>query len=112
MGPARVDIAIDRGTRIVRLLAWIMAFACAVLLFAILASSARAEDPKAAARAIGQAGAAKAGAIARDASKTSTVPGYAGTDVPERSLTASGMEDAARTRLTDPDDPGGAAGGR
>ena len=65
MGPARVDIAIDRGTRIVRLLAWIMAFACAVLLFAILASSARAEDPKAAARAIGQAGAAAAGAIAR-----------------------------------------------
>ena len=106
----RMDALIDRGTRIVRLLAWIMAFACAVLLFAILAESARAEDPKAAARAIGQAGAAAAGAIARDASKTSTVPGYAGTDVPERRLTASGMEDVARTRLTDPNDPGGAAG--
>ena len=112
--PARIDAPldrwIDRGTRIVRLLAWIMAFACAVLLFAILAESARAEDPKAAARAIGQAGAAAAGAIARSAGSAATVPGYAGTDVPERRLTASGMEDAARTRLTDPDDPGGAAG--
>ena len=38
------------------------------------------------------------------------MPGYAGTDVPERSLTASGMEDAARARLGRADDPGGAAG--
>ena len=55
-------------------------------------------------------GNAAAGAIARDPAKTATVPGYAGTDVPERSLTASGMEAAARARLADPDDPGGAAG--
>ena len=106
----RMDALIDRGTRIVRLLAWTMAFACAALLFAILAASARAEDPKAAARAIGQAGAAAAGAIAKSAGSAATVPGYAGTGVPERRLTASGMEDAARTRLADPDDPGGAAG--
>ena len=38
------------------------------------------------------------------------VPGYAGTALPERGLTASGMEDAARARLADPDDPGGRAG--
>ena len=116
--PDRIDVLIDRGTRIVRLLAWTMAFACAVLLFAVLAASAQADpgsvsgagDPKAAARAIGQAGTAAAGAIARSAGSAATVPGYAGTGVPERSLTASGMEDAARTRLADPDDPGGQAG--
>ena len=33
-----------------------------------------------------------------------------GTNVPERSLTASGMEAAARARIADPDDPGGVAG--
>ena len=38
------------------------------------------------------------------------MPGYAGTDVPEKNLTAGGMEDAARARLADPDDPGGKAG--
>jgi len=67
-------------------------------------------DPKTVARELGQAGQTAAGAIARDASKTATVPGYAGTDVPERNLTASGMEDAARAVLADPDAPGGAAG--
>ena len=45
---------------------------------------AKAEDPKAAARAIGQAGAAAAGAIAKSAGSAATVPGYAGTGVPER----------------------------
>ncbi len=70
----------------------------------------RADDPKAAARAIGQAGTAAARAIARDSSNAANVPGYGGTDVPERNLTASGMEDAARGRLGDPDDPGGTAG--
>ena len=66
--------------------------------------------PRAAARALGQAGAATAGAIAKDASNSARVPGYAGTAVPERSLTASGMEGAARGRLADPNDPGGHAG--
>ena len=107
----RADFLIDRATRIVRLLAWTAMFAlCCLMLWTLGGMAAHAEDPKAAARAIGQAGTAAAGAIARDASKAATVPGYAGTDLPERSLTASGMEDAARARLADPDDPGGKAG--
>ena len=107
----RADVLIDRATRIVRLLAWTAMFAlCCLMLWTLGGMAAHAEDPKAAARAIGQAGTAAAGAIARDASKAATVPGYAGTDLPERSLTASGMEDAARARLADPDDPGGKAG--
>ena len=104
----RADVLIDRATRIALLLAWIGMFAlCCPILWVM---SVHAEDPKGAAREIGRAGAAAAGAIARDASKAGTVPGYAGTNVPERSLTASGMEDAARARLADPHDPGGSAG--
>ena len=107
----RIEIAIDRGTRIARLLTWTAMFILVCLMLWVVSGMvAKAEDPKAAARAIGQAGAAAAGAIARDASKAGEVPGYAGTNVPERSLTASGMEDAARARLADPDDPGGVAG--
>ena len=71
---------------------------------------ARAGDPAAEARAVGQAGLAAAGAFARAASSASKVPGYAGTDVPERNLDADGLEDAGRVRLTDTDDPGGQAG--
>ena len=71
---------------------------------------ARAGDPVAEARAVGRAGMASAGAIARDPSKASSVPGYAGTDVPERNVDADGLEDAGRVRLTDTDDPGGQAG--
>ena len=107
----RIEIALDRGTRIVRLLTWTAMFVLVCLMLWLVSGMvAKAEDPREAARAIGQAGAAAAGAIARDASKAGEVPGYAGTDVPERSLTASGMEEAARVRLADPDDPGGAAG--
>ena len=107
----RIAVAIDRGTRIVRLLTWTAMFVLVCLMLWLVSGMvARAEDPKAAARAIGNAGAAAAGVIARDAASTGKVPGYAGTDVPERNLTASGMEDAARARLADPDDPGGAAG--
>ena len=107
----RADVLVDRATRVVRLLAWLAMFAvCCLTLRAMAGMAAHAEDPRAAARAIGQAGTAAAGAIARDASKAVTVPGYAGTDVPERSLSASGMQDAARARLADPDDPGGRAG--
>ena len=94
-----------------RVAAWALTVAVfAFLLWIVLGGAANAEDPEAAARAIGQAGAAAAGALARDAASTAKVPGYAGTDVPERSLTASGIEDAARVRLADPDDPGGKAG--
>ncbi len=75
-----------------------------------LTGAALAEDPKAAARAIGQAGLQAAADVARAAASAGEVPGYAGTDVPERRLTADGMPDAARTRLADPDDPGGVAG--
>ena len=107
----RIAVAIDRGTRVIRLMTWTAMFVLVCLMLWLVSGMvAKAEDPKAAARAIGQDGAAAAGAIARDASKAGDVPGYAGTDVPERSLTASGMEDAARARLADPNDPGGAAG--
>ena len=123
----RVEIALDRGTRIFRLLTWIAMFALVCLMLWVVSGMAAkadpgtspgqapgsvsgAGDPKAAAREIGNAGTAAAGAIARDASNAGNVPGYAGTDLPERGLTASGMEDAARARLADPDDPGGDAG--
>ncbi len=107
----RIEIALDRGTRTMRLLTWTAMFALVCLmLWVVSGMAAQAEDPRAAARAIGHAGTAAAGAIARDSSNTIKVPGYAGTSVPERNLTASGMEGAARARLADPDDPGGAAG--
>ena len=107
----RWDVLIDRGTRVVRLLAWLAMFVlCCLMLWMLGGMAAQAEDPRAAARALGQAGNTAAGAVARDAAQPGTVPGYAGTGVPERSLTAGSMEDAVRTRLADPDDPGGAAG--
>ena len=107
----RVEIALDRGTRVVRLLTWTAMFALVCLmLWVVSGMAAQAEDPRAAARAIGSAGAAGAGAIARDPSSAAGVPGYAGTDVPERNIASGSLEDAGRARLTDPDDPGGAAG--
>ena len=71
---------------------------------------ARAEDPRAAARAMGSAGRATAAAVARDPTSTSKVPGYAGTDRPERNLGADDLENAAARALADPGDPGGRAG--
>ena len=107
----RIEIAIDRGTRVVRLLTWTAMFALVCLmLWVVSGMAARAEDPKAAARVIGNAGAAAAGAIARDASKAGDVPGYAGTNLPERSIGASRLEAEGRARLADAQDPGGAAG--
>ncbi len=70
----------------------------------------RAEDPKAAARGIGNAGNAAAQAVARDAASATEVPGYAGTDLPEGNVDADALEDGGRARLADPDDPGGEAG--
>ena len=81
-----------------------------VLLLPHLAGRVQAEDPAEAARAVGQAGRAAASAISKDAGSAADVPGYAGTSVPERSLSAAGMEDAAARALADPDDPGGRAG--
>ncbi len=90
---------------------WRISAAAAVLAMAAgTIGTALAEEPKAAARAIGQAGLQAAGDVARNAASAGEVPGYAGTDVPERQLTADGMPDAARARLANPDDPGGAAG--
>ena len=111
----RIAVAIDRGTRIFRLLTWIAMFVLVCLMLWVVSgmvakAEAGSEDPKAAARAIGNAGSAAAGAIARDASKTATVPGYAGTDLPERNIAADALEDEGRARLADPDDPGGKAG--
>ena len=111
----RIAVAIDRGTRIVRLLTWSAMFVLVCLMLWVVSgmaakAGAGSEDPKAAARAIGNAGAAAAGAIARDAAKTATVPGYAGTDLPERDIGADALEDEARARLADPGDPGGRAG--
>ena len=82
-----------------------------LLLFAHFSiANAIAEDPKAVARSIGNAGRAAAAALARDPASTSKVPGYAGTNVPERGLGAADLEDAANGVLADPDDPGGLAG--
>ena len=69
-----------------------------------------AEDQAAAARAIGNAGNAAAASVARDSSNAADVPGYAGTDLPERNIAAGRLRDEGRARLADPDDPGGAAG--
>ncbi len=108
---SRTDLAMESSIRFVRLLAWTaMLVLWGVLPWLLGTGAVRAEDPRAAAKAIGQAGTASAGAIARDAASAVKVPGYAGTSIPERNLTASNMEDAARARLADADDPGGAAG--
>ena len=91
---------------------------CCLMLWVLSGMAARADpgsvsgagDPNAAARVIGNAGTAAAGAIARDASNAASVPGYAGTDLPERNTGTNALEDEARARLADPDDPGGDAG--
>ena len=93
---------------------WTMAAKAFVLALVVLthlaAGPARAEDPAAAARAIGQAGQAAAGAIAKDADSAAHVPGYVGTSLPERGLGAGELRNAANRALADPADPGGQAG--
>ena len=108
----RIEIALDRGTRIFRLLSWVAMFVLVCLmLWVVSGMAARAdEDPKAAAQAIGNAGNAAARTIARESSNAEEVPGYAGTNLPERNIGANALEDRGRARLADPDDPGGAAG--
>ncbi len=107
----RIEIALDRGTRIFRLLTWAAMFVLVCLmLWVVSGMAARAEDPKAAARAIGNTGNSAARAVARDSSNAADVPGYAGTSLPERSIGASRLQDEGRARLADPDDVGGAAG--
>ena len=100
-----------RRERAIRLLGWtLMAAVCGFLLWIVFGGAAHAEDPKAAARAIGNAGNTAAGAVARDSSNAADVPGYAGTNLPERNIGASRLEDEGRARLADPDDPSGKAG--
>ena len=108
----RIAVAMDRGTRIVRLLTWTAMFVLVCLMLWVVSGMVgEGGGPEGGRPRHRQCrGNAAAGAIARDAASAAEVPGYAGTDVPERNLTASGMEDAARARLADPDDPGGAAG--
>ena len=99
------------GQRLARLPGYIVtAAAFGFLLWIVFGGAAHAGDPKSEARAIGNAGTATAGAIARDASNAATVPGYAGANVPERAIGANALETEGRARLTDPDDPGGQAG--
>ena len=127
----RIEVALDRGTRVIRLLTWtampalparrpgqahtirVFVLVC-LMLWLVLGMVAKAEpgseNPKAAARAIGNAGNAAARTIARDSSNAAEVPGYAGTNLPERNIGASRLRDEGRMRLADPDDPGGAAG--
>ena len=107
----RIEVALDRGTRIVRLLTWTAMFVLVCLMLWLVSGMvAKAEDPKTAARAIGNAGNAAARAVARDSSNAAEVPGYAGTNLPERSIGANRLQDEGRARLADPDDPGGVAG--
>ena len=107
----RIEVALDRGTRIVRLLTWTAMFVLVCLMLWLVSGMvAKAEDPKAAARAIGNAGNAAARTIARDSSNPAEVPGYAGTNLPERNIGAGRLRDEGRARLADPDDPGGVAG--
>ena len=85
-------------------------FGTALMLAIAMTGPALAEDPREAARILGEAGQEAAGAIARDASRPARVPGYAGTNLPERNHSDATMEDAADQALSDPDNAGGAAG--
>ncbi|MYI67623.1 MAG: hypothetical protein F4103_02295, partial [Boseongicola sp. SB0673_bin_14] len=108
---ARKGALIGRAARIARILACVAALGLTVLAgWTVSGTVVRAENPKEAARSLGAAGNAAAQAVARDASKAETVPGFAGTDLPEGGVGADGLEDAGRARLADPGDPGGAAG--
>ena len=89
--------------------------AVAVLLFASLPSAGPAaqgsdEAARAEARAVGAAGQATARGVATDAEQALTVPGFAGTDVPQTGHTDANMEAAARDALADPNSDGGAVG--
>ncbi len=88
----------------------ILGAVAALTLWLLASVAAQAEDPRDAARALGAAGQASAGAIARNPASAHKVPGHVGANVPERGHSAAGMEDAARAVLADPDAPGGRAG--
>ena len=70
----RIEVALDRATRVVRLLTWAAMFVLVCLmLWVVSGMAARAEDPKAAAGAIGAGGNSAARAIARDSTNAETV---------------------------------------
>ena len=103
--------AIGRDGFVAAALGWTLLLASlSVVLWIAFGGAARGADPKAAAREIGKAGAAAAGAVARNAASVSKVPGYIGTNVPERTIGAGALDSAGRARLADPDDVGGQAG--
>ena len=109
--PERKGILNGRPVGVARLLTWIAALALMCLAgWTVSGTVVRAESPKDAARSLGTAGNAAARAIVRDPSNSSSVPGYAGTDLPEGGIDADALEDGGRARLADPDDPGGTAG--
>ena len=89
---------------------WIGTGAALLAVTVATTATARADDPKAAARALGQAGNSTAAAVARDSSNAAEVPGYAGTNLPEGNIGANRLQNEGRARLADPDDPGGQAG--
>ncbi len=105
---------VERVTRIVRLLTWTALLAVALLVFCILAVfvavPALASDAQTIAREVGVAGQEAASAIAKDPSNALSVPGYAGTALPQTGLSPDEIADAARQTLADPVEPGGAAG--
>ena len=102
---------VDRGSRIFRLLAFVTMIALMCLAgWTVSGTVVRAESPKDAARALGAAGNAAAQGVARDSAAAATVPGFAGTDLPEGRIDADALEAAGRARLADPGDPGGQAG--
>ena len=76
----------------------------------IATAPALAEDPRDAARLLGAAGQAGAAALARDGALPATVPGFAGTTLPESTLAPAALPDAGRARLADMNDLGGTAG--
>ncbi len=108
---ARKGALVGRAARIARILAWTAALGLLCLAgWTVSGTVVRAESPKEAARALGVAGNTAARTIARDPANAATVPGYAGTDLPEGGVAADALEDRGRARLLDPDDPGGDAG--
>lgn len=68
------------------------------------------EAARNAARVLGTAGQEAARDLATDAGQVLTVPGFAGTDVPQTGHTDANMESAARNALADPHSDGGTVG--
>ena len=83
---------------------------CASLPSAGPAAQGSDEAARAEAMAVGAAGQVAARGVATDAEQALTVPGFAGTDVPQTEHTDASMEAAARDALVDPNSEGGAVG--